>query len=460
MTRTRTLLLTAVALTLGACGATRSAYETPTPAVAVQSAWTQPGLTPTAQSGAWWSRFGDPALDALVLEVLDRNQDLAAAGLRLRQARLQADLATSRRAPILSGGGNASASRPLDDGPTQRAFDATLGVSYEVDLWNRLGAQADAARWEATATEQDLAATRLSLVGATIDLYFQLGYLNESLRLADEDLGNARRRQALAQARYTAGGESGLAIQEARESLAAQEAARSQLIQQRVEARNALGLLLGSGHGVALAGEPDQVSDRSAPVPDAGAPASLLARRPDLAASEARLRGLLAEVDATRASFYPAFTLTGSAGGTSASLGDLLSNPVGSLAAAVTLPFLDLAGQRLTNAAARAAYDEARMGFRQTLITALSEVESALSAGRELALQGQHLDEVVDASRRSEALNEVRYRAGEAALRELLDSQDRRRAAERAVLDNRLAQLAGAVDLYLALGGDSTTTTT
>ena len=455
MNRASIIAVTAAALTLSACGATRSVYDTPTPVAPVQSAWSQPGLPPTAQSGDWWSRFDDPALDALVLEVLDRNQDLAAAGLRLRQARAQADLTASRQAPILSGGGNASASRPFESGPTQRSYDLSEGLSWEVDLWDRLGAQTDAARWEAAATAEDLAATRLSLIGATVDLYVQLGYLNERLTLAEASLEAARRRQALVQARYRAGEESGLAIQETRENLATQQAAMSQLTQQRVEARNALGLLLGTGHGAVRPDERQRVSDLSAPVPDAGAPAELLARRPDLRAAEARLRGVLAEVDATRASFYPTLSLTGSAGGASTSLGDLLSNPVGSVAAALSLPFLDAAGQRFTNAAARAGYEGARLGFQQTLITALSEVESALSAGRELALQEAQFDEALDAARRAEAMNEARYRAGAAALRDVLDSQDRRRAAERAVLDNQLARLAASVDLYLALGGDA-----
>lgn len=458
MTRLAILASTAAALTLSACAGTRSAYETPTPVGPVQSDWTQPGLAPTPNdaSGPWWSRFGDADLDALVATMLERNRDLAAAGLRLRQAQLQAELAGSRRAPVLSGGGNASATHPFDEGPTRRAYDATIGVSYEVDLWGRLAAQTDAAGWRAAATEEDLAATRLSLIGSTVDLYFQLAYLNERLSLAVDNLDAARRRQALVQSRYDAGSESGLAVQEARESALAQEALLSQLTQQRVEARNALGLLLGSGHGAALTQEPARVSDRTIPVPNPGAPAALLARRPDLRAAEARLRAILADADATRASFYPTLALTSSAGGASDGLRDLLANPVGSIAAALTLPFLDVANQRLSNASARAGYEEARLTFRQTLITGLSEVETALSLGRELAVQEGAREQALDAARRAEAMNAVRYRAGQIALRDLLDSQDRRRGAEVALMDNRLARLSASVDLNLALGGDWT----
>lgn len=454
MTRSSPLVLAALALTLSACTMSRSAYNTPQPVGPVQAAWTQPGPAPTDDPSreAWWSEFDDPTLDALVQTVLDRNQDLAAAGLRLRQARARADLAASRQGPILSGGAQAVMTRPLEGGLTIRSYDLDAGLSYEIDLWDRLAAQTDAAGWEAAATEEDLRATRLSLIGSTVDLYFRVAALNERLTLADLNLEAARRRQALVQARYASGSESGLAVQEARDAVLSQQAAASALVQQRVEVRNALGLLLGSGHGASLPSEPVRVSDRSVPVPDPGVPAALLARRPDLRAAEARLRSGLAETDATRASFYPTFSLTGSAGGSSQSLQDLLSNPVGSAALALSLPFLDAARKRLTNASAQAGYEAAGLTFRQTLVTALAEVENALSRGRELATQGALLEQALDAARRSEQINDVRYRAGEIALRDLLDSQDRRRGAEAAVVENALARLTAAVDLNLALG--------
>ncbi|MDZ4373420.1 MAG: TolC family protein, partial [Phenylobacterium sp.] len=137
------------------------------------------------------------------------------------------------------------------------------------------------------------------------------------------------------------------------------------------------------------------------------------------------------------------------------SLVDLLANPTGAIGAAIALPFLNVAEMRLTNQAARTAYQEAQTIFRQTLVVALSDVETALSARVQAGVQGERLRESLDAAQIAERLNEVRYRAGAASLREWLDSQERRRSAEIAVLDNRLQQLNGHVTLYQALGGDA-----
>ena len=442
---------------LGACSTLRSPYDTPTPSAPIQAGWIHGNLTTPASpvsADPWWRNFGDPAMDRLVADVLARNNDLAAAALRVRRAQLQAGLADTDRLPRFGASISADASGELGKRFDDR-YSAGASVSYEVDLWDRLGALADAADWEAAATEEDREATALALVGTTVNLYFQLGYVNERIAYAELSLAYARQTQTLIGARYAAGAESGLAVQEARQSVQSQEAALAGLVQQRVETLNALGVLLGSGSGAAPQPEPRTLLAGALPPVDAGLPASLLARRPDLRAAEARLRGTLAGVDATRASFYPSLSLTGSAGSASTSLVNLLANPTGAIGAAIALPFLNVAEMRLTNQAARTGYQEAQVNFRQTLAVALSDVETALSARTQAAVHGARLRESLDAARIAERLNEVRYRSGAASLREWLDSQERRRSSEIAVLDNRLQQLTGHVTLYQALGGDA-----
>ena len=158
---------------------------------------------------------------------------------------------------------------------------------------------------------------------------------------------DARRIVALVRARYEAGAVSGLDVAQAGQNLASQEAAHTQLLQQRVETRNALAILFDRPPEVA-AEEPASLPDAALPAIDAGLPASLLGRRPDLRAAEQRLRGALANVDATRTGFYPALSLTGSLGTSSTALGELLRNPVATLGAGLALPFLQWNTARLT----------------------------------------------------------------------------------------------------------------
>ncbi|MDD2465951.1 MAG: TolC family protein, partial [Desulfobulbus sp.] len=155
-------------LTLGGCGL-HSSYTSPE--LDLPQTWSQAQDPRPAGVDFWWRRFNDSQLNQLIDEVLKRNNDLAAAALQLRKARLQAELAESDRLPSLSVQGSTQISRSLGSSSAEkRSFSASGSVSYELDLWDKLGSTADAARWEAMATEQDRQSTALSLVATAASL--------------------------------------------------------------------------------------------------------------------------------------------------------------------------------------------------------------------------------------------------------------------------------------------------
>lgn len=446
----------AATLVLGGCTLFQPEPRAQRP-LEVPSAWQQPqsGMPGAAATlpARWWTAFGDPQLDALVDDALRTNNNLATAGIRVQRAQLQAGLADTNLAPGVVGQASTSRSYDLKRGGVAGSSASSLvTLSYELDLWGRLAAQRSAADWERKATESDWQAAALSLVGTTAGLYWQVGYLNQRIALGEAGIDDARRILALVRAKYAAGAVSGLDVAQAGQNLASQEAAQTQLLQQRVEARNALAILFDRPPG-AWAPEPAQLPGAALPAIDAGLPASLLGRRPDLRAAEQRLRSVLANVDATRTGFYPALSLTGSLGTSSTALGELLKNPVGTLGAGLTLPFLQWNTARLTVAVSQTQYEEAVVGFRQSLYTALSEVENALSSRAQLRAESEKLALALQEAQRAERLSEVRYRAGATALQPVLDAKDRRRTAEVSLAQNRLNQLNATMTLYKALGG-------
>jgi outer membrane protein TolC len=200
--------------------------------------------------------------------------------------------------------------------------------------------------------------------------------------------------------------------------------------------------------------DPENLSLVTLPTIPAGLPAQLLGRRPDLRATELRLREYLADTDAARASFYPALSLTGSLGSASTELSDMLNNPITALVSSLTFPFLNWNTLELDLKVSQAEYDEAVVNFRQTLYEAMEEVENALSNRDHLAGQGSHLDENLAAAREVERIYEVRYKSGSGILKDWLDAQDTRRTAEESVAENLYNQLANFVVLYQALGGE------
>lgn len=450
----RTLSLLALALTLSGCGALISTpYQRPT--VDVPANWQQLAATQAGSTAEWWKAFADPQLDRLVKQALAKNNSLGSALLNTRRARLQAGLAREAQWPQPGASFNANRNRDMGGGgSTSHGYSLNGSVSWEADLWNRLGSATDAAELEALATEQDYAATRLSLIGTVAALYWQIAYLNERLAAAAASIDYARQTLDLVQVQYNAGQASSLELAEARQSLESQLAAEVDLRQQRVVQRNALAVLFDGAAPVTM-DEPQSLAQTSLPVVDADLPASLLARRPDLRAAELRLRGTLKSVDATRASYYPDLSLTGSLGYSSAALGNLLQNPVGALGAGLTLPFLQYRQMQLDIDVARTDYELAVTSFRQTLYEALADVENDLAGRRHYAEQEGMRARALAAAQEAERIYRIRYQSGAETLQSWLTAQETRRSAEITLSENRLNQLLNAISLAQALGGDT-----
>lgn len=445
--------LAAATVVLAGCTAlTRTPYQDP--AVPLPARFEHSDITAGASQGeAWWRSFGDPQLDGWIDRALQRNPDLAAAGIRVRRASLEAQLAGNALHPTLGGVLSAGVSHALsgENRGTNETASASLGVRWEIDLFARLAAQRDAARFEAQASTQDREAVALSLVAATASLYWQLGFANERIASAQQSLAYGLRTRELIDAQHQAGSVSRLERREAEQSLAEQQALLSQLVQTRNELRQALVILFDGA--VPSGPEPQRLPDAMPAPVAAGLPAQLLGRRPDLRAAELRLRAALASRDAAAARFYPALSLTGGLGSSSKSLIDVLRNPVATLGAEMTLPFLNGRERQLGNAIARTRYEEAVVAFRKSLYTALAEVERALSARTQLSLQEVARRHARDEATESEKLYEVRYRNGQTPLRAWLDAQERKRAAELAHASTRLALLQNHLTIHQVLGG-------
>lgn len=435
----------------GCAPLTRNEYAAPE--LLVAPSWElQASGSHSAVQGSWWEQFGDQQMSAFVERVLRENGDLIAAGIRLRQARMSADLAATELLPTISGNLSSGASRSLEGkSDWAKSSSASLGASWEVDLFGRLNAQRNASAWEAAATAEDLAATQLALAGTAATAWWQLAYANERIALGDESLGYTLRALVLVQKQYDAGAVSRLEVRDAEQSVAAQEASLIQLNRARSEARHALAALVGVQDYDGP--EPEMLPATELPAIDAGVPAELLGRRPDLAAAELRLRSSLANADATIASFYPQLNLTGSLGTASDALLDLFAHPAASLGAALSLPFLNPERMRLQTGIAREDYRLAVTQFRQTFYNSLRDVADALALREQLVLQEDSLARSYEAAADSEQLYERQYRAGAVALRGWLDAQERLRNARSNLLENRFNQLAAQIALYQAFGG-------
>ncbi|ESE39497.1 efflux transporter outer membrane subunit [Shewanella decolorationis] len=436
---------------LSGCGALmRSDFEPP--ALQVPELWQHTQVNGQVSLDPWWQKFNQPELNQLISQVLSSNNDLTLATLTLQKARLQAGLARDDLYPQLSSNNTASVNKPLEGGSSSKAYKANLSVSYEVDLWGKVSANIDQAQWTALASVEDRESTAQSLVATTASLYWQIGYLHQRIELSNKSIEHSRQTLALTQRQYASGAVTELNVLESQRSLAGQEASHSQLLQQLVEAENALAILLNRAPGQ-VAVEIKQLPDSAVPEIAVGIPADLVGRRPDVKAALYQLRSSLASKDATYASYFPSLSLTGSVGESTSELKELLRNPVGSLGAGLVLPFLQWNQMQINNDIADIDYQTAIVNYRKTLYSAFEDVDNAISAKQQYAYQGEKLEQQFSAAAQAEAIYESQYRHGAIGIQNWIDAQENRRSAEAALLENRYNQLTAQTTLYQALGG-------
>lgn len=403
----------------------------------------------------WWTVFGDPALDALVAQGLAANLDLQQAAERVQRARA---LAAGRRAELGPSGGVAVGARTQQladveapglsrDARRTDTASATLGLSWELDLFGRLRHAAAAAQARSEAVDADAQALRLVVAGEIAQAWFALEGAREQARLTRSVIENRRATLSLVQRRVAVGHAAPLDDARARAELAAAEAELPSHEAAARVAQHRIAVLLGQSPStfeppLAAAAEARPVTLR---LP---APAHWVQVRPDLRAAEARLHAQALDVEAVRAEWLPRLSVAGAIGTIAGSLGALGSGGSAAWFVAPTLswPVLDAARIDARLAATRAEQREALLAYRQRLLLATEEVESSLAQVAEGQRRLAALQERSRHAATAERLARTRFEAGASDLLELLDAQ---RGAQQAALGLAAAHTAQRQQLVL-----------
>lgn len=441
-----------------------AAPKHPLPTVEVpaefRDAWKVAEPADALARGEWWKLFGDPALDELIERALAANQDLRAAAARVEQARAAAGIARSNYWPQIAAHGEVV--RERTSSTTDNVFPDTLTTTYraplsaswEVDLFGRVRHLTASARADAEATAATFESVRLALTSDVAASYFSLRALDQELASLRDSVGLRRRARELAQARFANGTAAELDVARADTELATTEAEAAALANRRATLQNALAVLLGA---------PAPSFDLSTlnpqlPTPPAvppGLPAALLERRPDIAAAERALAAAQSRIGVAKAAFFPAISLTGSAGYASAEIDGLFKadSRIWSIGPSLYLPIFQGGRNRANLERSRAVHDEAVAVFRQRVLVAFREVQDALTATRLFAEQAAAQERALVAARRATALAQTRYDAGLVSFLEVIDAQRTALATERASAHLGALRLNASVALIKALGG-------
>jgi NodT family efflux transporter outer membrane factor (OMF) lipoprotein len=461
----RTLRLTSVvAMLLGGCSLAPHMTTPSLPApdnFKEADGWVQAQPADRLPRDSWWSLYQTPQIDDLEKQLIEGNPSIANALANYNQARALEDQARAGFFPTI--GANAGVTRtkesrnaPLITSLTPHYYDNnTVGgtFSYELDLWGQIRNQVAEGRANAQAAGADLENARLSLLAQMVDDYVQLRSLDRELAILDDTVKAYDHALTITQQRHGAGIAPGLDVSQAETQL---RSARSQLKQvgaQRAVMEHAIAALLGvpaSGFSIA----PEIVDIKLPPIP-AGMPATLLERRPDVAAAQRRMIAANANIGVARAAYFPSLTIGGQGGYQSTSFSKWLTAPstFWAIGPNAVVSILDGGLRRAQVAQARAQFDATAANYREVAVTAFQEVEDALAKLHYYSDAAQEENAAVDAAQRTLDFSTTLYKQGATDYLNVVTSQTALLQARLQSLNLDTMQLSASVDLIKSLGG-------
>lgn len=339
----------------------------------------------------WWRGFRSGKLDALVAAALARNSDLAVAEASLRQARELARAAAGAQGPQIDASYQAQRARvsqvlatPLADANATlyTLHTAQVTVSYPLDLFGGGRSRARSARAAAEVAQAKAAAARSTVVGNLVLAVIQHAALAAQAEATRQSIAANAELLNLARSRHRLGDAGDADVAAAETALAASQQQLPALERQTRHQQSLIGTLIGIPAGAPVPELP-AMAELALPdhLPDS-LPAQIVARRPDVRAAEAQVRGAAADLGSAMAARLPTLTLSGNAGGAADHFADLLAGPnlFYMIAAGATQPLFH-SGQLLHQQhAASAALDAAQAQYRSAALQAFLDVDDALAA--------------------------------------------------------------------------------
>ncbi|MCO6504998.1 MAG: TolC family protein [Snodgrassella sp.] len=402
----------------------------------------------------WWEIYQDPKLNQLVEMALTNNINLRQAALNVEKARYSAKLTEVQLFPTASGSLGASSSKDLKHGgASSRSFNGQIGLSYEVDLWQKLRASTDVAIWKYHASEQDLYTSRLSLINSVIDGYFHLAYIDEAIGLTQNSINQYRKIARIAQAQYQSGKVSSINAINAKQSLLNAQNILTSLQKNRTEVMQMLHDLLNQRPGDVTDIRPTALGQIHLNTVNLNVPLSVLANRPDLRAAEFRLQAAYAAQQAARRSWYPSISLNTVVNSRASDSSSALRFPVGVASVNVNLPFLDWQALHWQNRQAEAEFVSAKLSFEQSLTTALNEVARYYRLYTLSQATLENTQKKYQYDQKNSRYYHARYQYGANPLSDWLDALNKEYSSAQNVLNDRYAVLQYENLIYQAMAG-------
>ena len=419
---------------------------------------------------AWWSGFDDPLLTRFITLALEQNLDIAQAAARVAQARASLRLADAALLP--SANVSAQGARAYQSVETQLGqvldttadfdrsgsyYEANVGASWEVDVFGGLRRSREAARAEYQASEAGAVATQLAVAAQTADVYVTMRGLQARIAIAREQADTRRQLLTTVKLQYEKEIAAELQVRQAEGSLAQVEAQIPVLDAGLDAAMNALDVLLGTQPGTHRAELTPVAAIPMAPgISDAGAPADIIRRRPDLIVAERHLAAANARIGVAVSEYYPKFSIAALLGSATAlSSHNLFTSGASQHQSVLGLRWrlFDFGRVEAQIAAARGKTAESLAAYRLAVLKATEEVENSFSALVNREAQVDILTRGESSLSRARESSLGAYKGGVVSLIEVLDADSNLLQVQDAKAQAQTEAARAAIASFRALGG-------
>ena len=411
----------------------------------------------------WWQNFEDPVLDSLILYASENSYSVLGAMENIRKARAAWNIARGKMLPTFDIGmgwqraktsGNIASTMYTEAWEGQ--FNAALSMQWQADVFGSIYMRSKAQKMLFMATEEEFRAVMVTLVANVATTYFSLCQSVEQLKVLRENVKSQREIMEIVISRYNSGLASKLDVAQSR-SVYYSTMAEIPAMQATIDGyRNKMAVLLGI-YPQDLAGWPGEecsLPSYMEPI-GVGVPAMLLRRRPDIRVAEKQVEANAAQLGATKRDWFPEVLLTGSIGFSSGEMKHLFRSKSLTWEIAPTIKWNIFSGGERLNATreARAALDQSIISFNSTLLTAVQEVESAMSQYKSSVEQIVSLREAVNQNEETLTLSLELYKQGLTEYQNVLDAQRTLLTYQGYLVQAQGGSLIYLVQLYEALGG-------
>ncbi|WP_459903355.1 TolC family protein [Campylobacter concisus] len=402
----------------------------------------------------WWKQYEQSYLDELVELALKNNTDLAKAAINVNKALAQAGILEANLIPSFNAGIEASSSKNIKEGgASSRNFGSSIGLSYELDLWQKLANSKDAAMFEADATKFDLEASKLSVINSVADVYFQILYLNENIKTYEQILEIYNELIKIVGLKFELGKEEALSLKQINSQLLNAQNKIENAKKELVVAKKMLRILLNERPDFELKFEGLTLSPVKKVGVDLDVPTSAIANRPDLRAAIYRIEEGILNYKASQKDFYPSIALGASIKSSSSTKEGAFSLKFLNGNIALNLPFLNYHKLKSNLKVSEANFELAKLNYISTLNSALNEIDAFYKGYlNDEALLINYQEQIKNYEEISK-IYELKYSYGKVELKQFLEAKNSELEAKIGLLKAKYTLLQDELNIYKAMAG-------